>query len=89
MIDKLGDRATLERVEGGDHSFRVRGVKADDREIGRCSRRWPRRSSAASRRTADAAEEPPAETPSAPAPRSPQSEGAPIWAIAPDPTSAG
>lgn len=34
VIDKLGDRATLERVEGGDHSFRVRGVKADDREIG-------------------------------------------------------
>ena len=34
MIDKLGDRATLERVEGGDHSFQVRGVKADDREIG-------------------------------------------------------
>jgi hypothetical protein len=21
-------------VEGGDHSFRIRGVKADDREIG-------------------------------------------------------
>ena len=28
------DRATLERVEGGDHSFRVRGAKTDDREIG-------------------------------------------------------
>lgn len=28
------DQATLERVEGGDHSFRVRGAKADDREIG-------------------------------------------------------
>jgi predicted alpha/beta-hydrolase family hydrolase len=34
VIEKLGDRATLERVEGGDHSFRVRGVKAGDREIG-------------------------------------------------------
>ena len=34
VIERLGDRATLERVEGGDHSFRVRGVKADDREIG-------------------------------------------------------
>jgi predicted alpha/beta-hydrolase family hydrolase len=34
VVGKLGDRATLERVEGGDHSFRVRGVKADDRGIG-------------------------------------------------------
>ena len=34
VIERLGDRAMLERVEGGDHSFRVRGVKADDREIG-------------------------------------------------------
>jgi predicted alpha/beta-hydrolase family hydrolase len=34
VIGKLGDRATLERVEGGDHSFRVRGTKADDRDIG-------------------------------------------------------
>ena len=31
---RLGDRAVLEPVEGGDHSFRIRGVKADDREIG-------------------------------------------------------
>jgi len=30
----LGDRATLVPVEGGDHSFRVRGHKADDRAIG-------------------------------------------------------
>jgi predicted alpha/beta-hydrolase family hydrolase len=34
VIEKLGGRATLERVEGGDHSFRVRGTKADDRDIG-------------------------------------------------------
>jgi predicted alpha/beta-hydrolase family hydrolase len=34
VIGKLGDRATLARVEGGDHSFRVRGVEADDRGIG-------------------------------------------------------
>jgi uncharacterized protein len=34
VLSKLGDRAVLEPVEGGDHSFRVRGVKADDREIG-------------------------------------------------------
>ena len=34
VIAKLGDRATLDDVEGGDHSFRVRGEKADDREIG-------------------------------------------------------
>ncbi len=31
---RLGDRATLVPVEGGDHSFRVRGRKADDGEIG-------------------------------------------------------
>ena len=34
VLDRLGARATLEPVEGGDHSFRVRGRKADDREIG-------------------------------------------------------
>jgi predicted alpha/beta-hydrolase family hydrolase len=34
VISKLGDRATLERIEGGDHSFRVRGTKVDDRAIG-------------------------------------------------------
>lgn len=34
VTKKLGDRATLERVEGGDHSFRVRGTKADDGEVG-------------------------------------------------------
>ena len=34
VIARLGDRATLERIEGGDHSFRVRGPKADDREVG-------------------------------------------------------
>ncbi|MDQ4005778.1 MAG: dienelactone hydrolase [Actinomycetota bacterium] len=30
VIDKLGDAATLHPVEGGDHSFRVRGTKKDD-----------------------------------------------------------
>jgi predicted alpha/beta-hydrolase family hydrolase len=30
VIDRLGDRATLHPVEGGDHSFRVRGRPKDD-----------------------------------------------------------
>jgi uncharacterized protein len=30
VIDRLGDRATLHPVEGGDHSFRVRGGRRDD-----------------------------------------------------------
>jgi hypothetical protein len=34
VVARLGDGATLERVEGGDHSFRVRGAKAEDLEIG-------------------------------------------------------
>ena len=34
VIAKLGNRAVFEPVEGGDRSFRIRGVKADDREIG-------------------------------------------------------
>jgi predicted alpha/beta-hydrolase family hydrolase len=34
VVRKLGDRATLERIEGGDHSFNVRGRKADPREVG-------------------------------------------------------
>jgi hypothetical protein len=29
-VDRLGDRATLHPVEGGDHSFRVRGRPKDD-----------------------------------------------------------
>jgi predicted alpha/beta-hydrolase family hydrolase len=33
VVRKLGDRATLEPVEGGGHSFKVGGAKADDREI--------------------------------------------------------
>ena len=40
VIDGLGERATLEPVEGGDHSFRVRGVRADDREIGASLAGW-------------------------------------------------
>ena len=34
VIAKLGDRATLVTIEGGDHSFNVRGVKRDAREVG-------------------------------------------------------
>src|SRR3990172_4174440 len=34
VLKKLGPRAELHAVEGGDHSFNVRGVKAEDREIG-------------------------------------------------------
>jgi predicted alpha/beta-hydrolase family hydrolase len=30
VIRRLGDRATLHRIEGGDHSFRVRGQRRDD-----------------------------------------------------------
>ncbi len=34
VVRKLGDRATLAPVEGGGHSFKVGGAKADEREIG-------------------------------------------------------
>jgi len=34
VLEQLGTRATLVAIEGGDHSFNVRGVKADAREIG-------------------------------------------------------
>jgi len=34
VLAGLGDRATRVPIEGGDHSFRVRGQKADDRDIG-------------------------------------------------------
>jgi predicted alpha/beta-hydrolase family hydrolase len=34
IVAKLGDRATLVEIEGGDHSFNVRGVKAGPREVG-------------------------------------------------------
>jgi len=33
VIAKLGDRATLISIEGGDHSFNVKGAKRDAREI--------------------------------------------------------
>lgn len=33
-LERLGDRATLHPVEGGDHSFRVRGRQRDDRGTG-------------------------------------------------------
>jgi uncharacterized protein len=34
VIAKLGKRASLVAIEGGDHSFNVRGVKRDAREVG-------------------------------------------------------
>jgi predicted alpha/beta-hydrolase family hydrolase len=34
VLRKLGDRAELHEIEGGDHSFNVRGVKRDAREVG-------------------------------------------------------
>ena len=34
VIAKLGERATLVSIEGGDHSFNVRGAKRDAREVG-------------------------------------------------------
>ncbi len=34
VVRRLGDRATLEPVEGGDHSFNVRGRRADPRDVG-------------------------------------------------------
>ena len=33
VIAKLGDRATLISIDGGDHSFNVRGAKRDAREV--------------------------------------------------------
>jgi hypothetical protein len=34
VLERLGDRATYAPFEGGDHSFRVKGERRDDREIG-------------------------------------------------------
>jgi uncharacterized protein len=34
VLRRLGRRAEYHPIEGGDHSFRVRGAKRDDREIG-------------------------------------------------------
>jgi predicted alpha/beta-hydrolase family hydrolase len=34
VLRKLGPRAELHAVEGGDHSFNVRGAKRDAREVG-------------------------------------------------------
>ena len=34
VLERLGDRATLHPVDGGDHSFRVRGRPRDDRGTG-------------------------------------------------------
>jgi predicted alpha/beta-hydrolase family hydrolase len=33
VIAKVGDRATLVSIEGGDHSFNVKGAKRDAREV--------------------------------------------------------
>ena len=35
LVRRLGSRARLHPVEGGDHSFRVRGARRSDQEIGR------------------------------------------------------
>jgi predicted alpha/beta-hydrolase family hydrolase len=35
LVARLGPRARLHMIEGGDHSFRVRGLKRSDNEIGR------------------------------------------------------
>lgn len=34
VVRKLGKRASLETIEGGDHSFNVRGRRSDPREVG-------------------------------------------------------
>jgi predicted alpha/beta-hydrolase family hydrolase len=34
VVRGLGDRATLEEIEGGDHSFNVRGAKRDPGDVG-------------------------------------------------------
>jgi hypothetical protein len=34
VLVRLGDRATYVQIEGGDHSFNVRGAKADPRVVG-------------------------------------------------------
>jgi predicted alpha/beta-hydrolase family hydrolase len=34
VVERLGDRATLHPLEGGDHSFRVRGRPKDDAGTG-------------------------------------------------------
>jgi uncharacterized protein len=34
VVGRLGQLATLEKIEGGDHSFKVRGSRADPGEIG-------------------------------------------------------
>ena len=34
VLKKLGKRATFHPIEGGDHSFNVRGAKADARDVG-------------------------------------------------------
>jgi predicted alpha/beta-hydrolase family hydrolase len=34
VVGRLRERATLEKIEGGDHSFKVRGSHADPHEIG-------------------------------------------------------
>jgi hypothetical protein len=35
VVKRLGKKATVHEIEGGDHSFRVRGSKRDDLGTGR------------------------------------------------------
>ena len=34
VLGRLGERAKLERIEGGDHSFKLRGTRTDPAEVG-------------------------------------------------------
>ena len=34
VVERLGSKARIHEIEGGDHSFRVRGHRREDREIG-------------------------------------------------------
>ena len=34
VLGRLGERATLEMIEGGDHSFKLRGTRTDPTEVG-------------------------------------------------------
>jgi uncharacterized protein len=34
VVKRLGSKARLHTIEGGDHSFRVKGHRREDREIG-------------------------------------------------------
>ena len=34
VMNRIGERAKLEKIEGGDHSFKVRGTRAEQSEVG-------------------------------------------------------